>query len=198
MTTNRIDELVSLKLISNNLKTLRKSMNMSVDDIARVIGKSRQGYNNYENGARVIGIVDLLKLSEFYNVSIDDIVGNPFKEHNEKTVSFKHFKFVDGEITETFPKFITQVKDDVIVLSINDHEVEYYLRNQSLIPDVKLLFSYNDYFYSSVIFKIENGSLAFYNGKTIKIISKNNIEKIIILGLYAGKINKEIDITNFF
>lgn len=105
---------------------------------------------------------------------------------------------IDGEITETFPKFITQVKDDVIVLSINDHEVEYYLRTQSLIPDVKLLFSYNDYFYSSVIFKIENGGLAFYNGKTIKIISKNNIEKIIILGLYAGKINKEIDITNFF
>ncbi len=64
--------------ISENLKKLRVSDTLSTTAVGKIIDKTRQGYLNYENGSREIGIYDLITLSGYYNVSIDVIVGNPF------------------------------------------------------------------------------------------------------------------------
>ena len=56
------------------IKDLREDNDKLQKDIAQILGISQQYYSEYENGNRSIPIFHLIKLAEFYNVSIDYIV----------------------------------------------------------------------------------------------------------------------------
>ena len=57
------------------LRDLREDKDLYQKDVAKMLGISQQYYSEYENGNRAIPIFHLMKLAEFYNVSIDYIVG---------------------------------------------------------------------------------------------------------------------------
>ena len=57
------------------LKDLRIDNDYLQKDIAEVLGISQQYYSKYELGNFTIPTEQLIKLSKFYNVSIDYIVG---------------------------------------------------------------------------------------------------------------------------
>lgn len=57
------------------LKDLREDMDLSQSDIAKVIGTSQSYYAQYEIGNRPIPFERVIKLAEFYKVSIDYIAG---------------------------------------------------------------------------------------------------------------------------
>ncbi len=57
------------------LYDLRTDNDLRQEDIANVLGTSKQTYGRYENGTRKLSIEDLKKLCEFYNVSADYIIG---------------------------------------------------------------------------------------------------------------------------
>ena len=59
----------------NRLKELREDKDLYQKDVAKMLGISQQYYSEYESGNRAIPIFHLIKLAEFYNVSIDYIVG---------------------------------------------------------------------------------------------------------------------------
>ncbi len=59
----------------NNLRNLRKEIRASQADVASAIGLTRSAYSNYENGLREPDHATLQKLSEFFGVSIDYILG---------------------------------------------------------------------------------------------------------------------------
>jgi len=61
--------------IKERLKELRKENNLAQKQIAKIINKSETGYASWEQGLAEPGINDLIYLSEFYNVSIDYMVG---------------------------------------------------------------------------------------------------------------------------
>ena len=61
--------------IKERLKELRKENNLTQKQIAKIINKSETGYASWEQGLAEPGINDLISLSEFYNVSIDYMVG---------------------------------------------------------------------------------------------------------------------------
>lgn len=61
--------------IKERLKELRKENNLTQKQIAKIINKSETGYASWEQGLAEPGINDLIYLSEFYNVSIDYMVG---------------------------------------------------------------------------------------------------------------------------
>ena len=65
----------------NRLKLLRKNAGKSQAEIGKIIGMTSQNYGRYENDTQGIPIDVLKKLSEYYNVSIDYILGidNPNK-----------------------------------------------------------------------------------------------------------------------
>jgi transcriptional regulator with XRE-family HTH domain len=100
--------------ICENLKRLRLAHNLTTTHVANVIKKSRQGYLNYENGSREIGIHDLIKLSQFYGVSIDHITGNPFSNRNKNTLAFRTYEIVDNEFKQVLPFSINPQNEDVI------------------------------------------------------------------------------------
>ena len=57
------------------IRNLREDKDLYQKDISKILEISQQYYSDYENGKRPIPVTYLIKLAEFYNVSIDYIVG---------------------------------------------------------------------------------------------------------------------------
>lgn len=58
-----------------NLKTIRKQRNMRQEDIANYLKVKQATYSGYESGKYEPTIETLCKLANYYNVSIDYLVG---------------------------------------------------------------------------------------------------------------------------
>ena len=61
------------------IKELRESSNLTQEEVATNLNISRGTYKNYETGITRLNDEILLKLSKFYNVSTDYILGNNTK-----------------------------------------------------------------------------------------------------------------------
>ena len=65
------------------IRDLREDRDLTQRELARVLNCSQQVYSNYELGQRDIPTDVLIRLSRFYNVSVDYILGlcsNPQKQ----------------------------------------------------------------------------------------------------------------------
>lgn len=65
----------------DRIKALREDKDLKQKDIAKILNKSQQGYAHLENRKAKFTIEDIIKLSEFYKVSVDYILGTD--EHKE-------------------------------------------------------------------------------------------------------------------
>lgn len=59
-----------------NLILLRKESQKTQQDLADYLGISRQAYSNYESSKRQPDYETLLKLGEYFNCSVDYLLGN--------------------------------------------------------------------------------------------------------------------------
>ncbi len=57
------------------LKDLREDNDMKQSDIAKYLGIQQTVYSRYERGFQTIPLEHLIKLADFYNVSVDYIIG---------------------------------------------------------------------------------------------------------------------------
>lgn len=57
------------------LYELRTKNKLTQEEVANILNTTKQAYNRYENGKRKLNIEDLTKLSIFYNVTTDYILG---------------------------------------------------------------------------------------------------------------------------
>jgi transcriptional regulator with XRE-family HTH domain len=184
--------------ISENLKRLRLANNLSTVQVAKIIGKSRQGYVNYETGAREISIHDLITLSGFYNVRVDDIIGNPYSNRTDKILSFRTFQMQDGHIVPTLQLSISTINDDMIALKKSDHEITFFWRTQKNQKNRIMLFEYYDRIYvSKVFFNKDKGGFFFINDEPY-YFTKAHAENLIFKGVYASTLTKDLVIENFF
>ena len=55
------------------LKAARVNAELTLDEVAEIVGKSKQSIENWENGKTPIKYSDLLKLSEIYDMPIEYI-----------------------------------------------------------------------------------------------------------------------------
>ncbi|MDE6442009.1 MAG: helix-turn-helix domain-containing protein [Clostridia bacterium] len=62
-------------MLNENIKTLRKSFNLSQVELADKIGVSKQCVSNWENDNVLPSIDMLIKLSKFFNVTTDSLLG---------------------------------------------------------------------------------------------------------------------------
>jgi len=70
--------------ISKQLKNYRKEFNISQEQLAEVIHVSRQTISNWENGRSYPDIQSLILLSEYFKVSLDELVkGDVVKMKNQ-------------------------------------------------------------------------------------------------------------------
>lgn len=60
---------------NNNLKELRTEKSISQRNIADLVGKTQPTYCDWENGKTQPDIQDLIKLADYFGVTIDYLVG---------------------------------------------------------------------------------------------------------------------------
>lgn len=59
----------------DNLKFLRKKYKLSQNDIAKIVNKERSLIGHWENGSRSVTLEDIIKLSGYFNITIDQLIG---------------------------------------------------------------------------------------------------------------------------
>lgn len=57
------------------IRNLREDADLTQENIASLLNCSPFSYSRYEKGNRMIDIHDLIKLANFYDVSLDYLVG---------------------------------------------------------------------------------------------------------------------------
>ena len=57
------------------LKDVREDRDLSQSDIAKLLGTTRQQVSKWETGVQMMGADKYVKLAEFYNVSVDYLLG---------------------------------------------------------------------------------------------------------------------------
>lgn len=101
----------------NRMKLLREQHNLSQTDLARILNISRQSYNFYENEKRDPDTEMLIRIADFFNVSLDYLLGrtnDPSLLTQEKTPSYQEEVLRDiGDIT---PEMASEVRQFISYL----------------------------------------------------------------------------------
>ena len=71
-----------LQIFAKRLRELRKEMSLRQEDIAKDLNVSRQTISKYERGVREPDFCMLIKLADYYKVSIDFLFGRGPGEGN--------------------------------------------------------------------------------------------------------------------
>jgi len=80
-----------VNLFRFRLKELREEKNISRSDLAEILGVSVQTIANYENGHREPNFDTLLKIADFFNVTVDYLIGNSDFRTREEEFRGKNF-----------------------------------------------------------------------------------------------------------
>ncbi|MGU8398308.1 helix-turn-helix domain-containing protein [Clostridium perfringens] len=109
-------------MLNNRLKSLRNEKGVLQKDVAEYLKISTSAYGFYEQGKRIPDVETLNKLSDYYNVSIDYLLGKSnIKESaeyivndNNLTLALHNSNGIDDELPEEAKKeiedFIEYVK----------------------------------------------------------------------------------------
>ena len=62
--------------LSKNLRFKRKEIHLRQEDLSDMLSISRQAYSNYETGKRAPDLEILIKLCDFYHLSLDEMVNS--------------------------------------------------------------------------------------------------------------------------
>ena len=197
MTSETTTDLTKIYICAN-LKKLRESNKLSNSDIAKIIGKSRQGYINYETGAREIGIQDLVTLSNYYNISLDELVGNPFLLRRLSKLQFRSYEYVDGQLEIVSPIIISAMNNDIVVVKKNDYQLDFFWKTQLYHKNRVMLFDYFDKPYASKIYYNSDNSGFFLLKDEHITFNKAQSESIIIKGVFISSMTKEVHVEHFF
>lgn len=57
------------------IRNLHEDADLTQANIALLLNCSQSTYSRYEEGSRMVGIYDLIKLADYYDVSLDYLVG---------------------------------------------------------------------------------------------------------------------------
>lgn len=70
-----------------SLKNLRIKNKKTADELSKLLNVSVQAYYKYENGKNEPNIDNLIKLADFYHVTIDELIGRPISLINKASLS---------------------------------------------------------------------------------------------------------------
>lgn len=119
---------------TKRLYDLRIDNDLRQEDIANVLNTTKQNYGRYENGKRKLNIEDLIKLSQYYKVSTDYILGLEDIDHKriiiqidekpqltKKETKIKkavknHYGKLDYEVIEDISEYLKISCDDVVLI----------------------------------------------------------------------------------
>ncbi len=140
------------KQIGVNIRFLRKKSKLSQNDVASKLNITRQQVANYEKGNTTIPFLSLYKVSEIFNVSIDNLISdrleeifdfdnlttlNSIDEFTENFLKKGNIKVSHKEISSYFiVHFDKFMEDELIKLKVSnlvkDKVIDYLEKNIKL------------------------------------------------------------------
>ena len=92
------------------LKELRKAKGLLQSDIANALGISKATYSTYEIGTRTPPADMLCKLADYFNVSVDYLLGKPQWTDEEKALGVGNHKTVLSDEEWTWIETLENLK----------------------------------------------------------------------------------------
>lgn len=101
-----------IPLLKHQLIKLRKKEKKTQEDIAKFIGITRPAYTAYESGSRQPDYDTLIKLSEYYGVSLDYLLTGKERESQKdlESLFFFNTEGLSDEELEDIKRHIEYVK----------------------------------------------------------------------------------------
>lgn len=78
-----------------NLKNFRKSKNITQEEMSKILNLGSTTYKNYENNITEPSIATLVKLADYFHVSLDELVGRPTSLINKMLLSDKERSIIE-------------------------------------------------------------------------------------------------------
>ena len=102
----------------NRLKELREDNDISINKLTKLLNISRTTYYNYENELTFPSFSTLFTLADFYDVSIDYLIGYKeqlnHKENKNSLVAYMQTINVDNKLTPKEKESIKLITDSFI------------------------------------------------------------------------------------
>jgi len=105
--------------IGINIKLLRNRKKLSQEDVSKNLELYRSTYSGYENGVAQPSIDILIKISDFYKISIDQLTRNDFSKFSEKEwekIEKKHNTDINGQKLRVLTSIIDQNNEELVEL----------------------------------------------------------------------------------
>lgn len=106
-------------LLSSNLKLLRKNRQLSQEEVAKKMDLTRSSYSGYENGVAEPGIENMIKMSNFYKLPLDDLLKRDLNELSTsdwESIEKGVYADVKGRRLRVLTSIVSQENDDMIEL----------------------------------------------------------------------------------
>ncbi|ABP67680.1 transcriptional regulator, XRE family [Caldicellulosiruptor saccharolyticus DSM 8903] len=120
-----------MNLFRFRLKELREEKNISRSDLAEILGVSTQTIANYENGHREPNFDTLLKIADYFGVTVDYLIGRSeyrtVEEQFSKRTKFERF------VVENLPYVISDEKIEKKVATFIEQVLEPLLVNTAIV-----------------------------------------------------------------
>ncbi len=78
-----------------NLKELRRKSNLTQEEMSKMLNLGSSTYKNYENNVTEPSIETLIKLADFYHITIDELVGRPTNLINKMALNERERTIID-------------------------------------------------------------------------------------------------------
>ncbi|MBQ8134430.1 MAG: helix-turn-helix transcriptional regulator [Clostridia bacterium] len=100
-----------------NLRLLRTKNNISQQQLAEIIGVTQQSINKYENHKIEPDIQTLIKLAEYFNTSVDYLIGHTDIDHVIETVVSYDLNREEAILIEYYRRLSKKQKHAVSILA---------------------------------------------------------------------------------
>lgn len=82
--------------LSSNLYNYRKLYGYTQGRLSQRLNISRQAYSNYETGRRDPDLDLLIRLADFYHITLDQLVHQPFSSRNSEILRESNTPYITG------------------------------------------------------------------------------------------------------
>ncbi len=98
--------------MQTKLLELREEKKISQENIAKILGVTRQAYSRYERGERELNYDALVKLSKFFDVSIDYLLGISKYYYPDRWTEVER----QQGVVSTFNLQLTPIEDELLTV----------------------------------------------------------------------------------
>ena len=101
-----------MNFLSTNIKFLRQKNNLTQEEISKIVGKSRVLVSQWEADERDITTEDIIKLSDYFNIPMDLLVGKDLRikenDFDETEILFNKYKEILTEDDKEMIRFVVE------------------------------------------------------------------------------------------